>query len=306
MPEFVFPVAATAFAWWISTGIVLWVVRRPNWPRNRATLAATPILIAGFFGLSLSSGDTTVLGAYFASLSALLVWGWLEVSFLTGSITGPTKASCPPEIGGAHRFFWAVNAIVYHEIALLVGGLVVVLLTFGAANQFGLATYALLWTFRLSAKLNLFLGVRNLGTEFLPHSLAFLASFFRRRPMNSLFPVSITAATVVLVLLIQQVFPPEASVFHRTGFGILATLTALAVIEHWFLVLPIDIAPPLWRWALESSGSRGQRSNVPRFDVENSEPQSKGNSPVLPVIVRPLRKDRQPEFSSTCSTRSGP
>ena len=49
---------------------------------------------------------------------------------------------------------------------------------------------------RESAKLNLFLGVRNLSEEFLPAHLAYLQSYFRRRSMNMLFPFSVTVSTV--------------------------------------------------------------------------------------------------------------
>ncbi|MGQ3058344.1 MAG: DUF3623 family protein, partial [Nevskia sp.] len=35
------------------------------------------------------------------------------------------------------------------------------------------------------------------------------------------------------------------------SLGFLATLLSLAVLEHWFLVLPIP-ADALWRWGLSS------------------------------------------------------
>lgn len=34
------------------------------------------------------------------------------------------------------------------------------------------------------------------------------------------------------------------------GYALLATLLALAIIEHWFFVLPIPAAS-LWRWSLQ-------------------------------------------------------
>ena len=68
-------------------------------------------------------------------------------------------------------------------------------------NQTGWWTYLVLWSMRLSAKLNLFLGVRNLSENFLPAHLAYLQSYFTRRSWNWLMPVSVTAATAVLVPL---------------------------------------------------------------------------------------------------------
>ncbi len=47
----------------------------------------------------------------------------------------------------------------------------------------------------LSARLNLFLGVRNLHAEFLPDHLAYLVCYLKRAPMNRLFPVSVTLGT---------------------------------------------------------------------------------------------------------------
>ena len=45
------------------------------------------------------------------------------------------------------------------------------------------------------AKLNLFLGVPNLSVEFLPPHLGYLASYFSNKPMNLLFPASVTLAS---------------------------------------------------------------------------------------------------------------
>jgi putative photosynthetic complex assembly protein 2 len=43
-------------------------------------------------------------------------------------------------------------------------------------NQVGTGTFAVLWVMRISAKLNLFLGVRNLSEELLPPHLAYLGA----------------------------------------------------------------------------------------------------------------------------------
>jgi putative photosynthetic complex assembly protein 2 len=103
---------------------------------------------------------------------------------------------------------------------------------------------------RLSAKFNVFLGVPNLTEEFLPDGLAFLKSYFRKRPMNLLFPVSITASTIATWLLVDQAISGTTGL-AVAGFTMLAALMALAVLEHWFLVLPLPVAT-LWRWGLTS------------------------------------------------------
>ena len=52
-------------------------------------------------------------------------------------------------------------------------------LTRDGANQVGLWTFVILWAMRQSAKLNVFLGVRNLSEEFLPEHLRYLETSLR-------------------------------------------------------------------------------------------------------------------------------
>ena len=58
-------------------------------------------------------------GAYIAFLSALAIWGWIELAFLSGIITGPNRAPCPPGAPGWDRFWRAVGTIAWHEVALI-------------------------------------------------------------------------------------------------------------------------------------------------------------------------------------------
>ncbi|HYI72718.1 MAG TPA: DUF3623 family protein, partial [Skermanella sp.] len=72
---------------------------------------------------------------------------------------------------------------------------------------------------------------------------------FRKRPMNCLFPVSVTLSTIAAILLVQAAGAPGNSGFETAGFTFLATLVALALLEHWLLVLPLPAAA-LWNWYL--------------------------------------------------------
>ncbi len=110
-------------------------------------------------------------------------------------------------------------------------------------------TYLVLWGMNLSARLNLFLGVRNLHAEFLPEHLRYLGSFFRRAPMNALFPVAMILATGFLLVLLHPAVTESASAFKRSGHTMMATLMALAILEHGFLMLPLPSAA-LWGWGL--------------------------------------------------------
>ncbi len=204
MTEIGLPALYAALVWWFMTGAILYLDGLPR-STFRWSFAAASLLLAGaLFDLHASALDVSVGGAYTAFTCAVLAWGWLEMSFLMGFVTGPRKSACGSDCGGgwAH-FIHATEAIIYNELATLAGGLTVLALTWGAPNRVGLWTYLVLWAMRLSAKLNLFLGVLNTGEAFLPDHLQYLKSFFRNRRMNLLFPLSIAASTVVAVQLAQ-------------------------------------------------------------------------------------------------------
>ena len=74
-------------------------------------------------------------------------------------------------------FVYAVQTCLWHELAIVVAAVAIVWLTWGGANQVGAWTFLMLLGMKLSAKLNVFLGVRNLNEEFLPEHLSFLKSY---------------------------------------------------------------------------------------------------------------------------------
>jgi putative photosynthetic complex assembly protein 2 len=216
---------------------------------------ATLLLVAAAFILRSSSADVSVRGAYTGFSSAILVWGWLEMSFLMGFITGPRKHACADRCSGWRHFVHATQAIAYNELATLLLAAGVFIATWQAPNRVALWTYLVLWAMRLSAKLNLFLGVPNLGEKFLPAHLVYLKSFFRNRSMNFLFPLSVSAATVVLVLIAQK-FRAVQDPAQGVGLALVGSLLALAVVEHWFMVLPFP-SEKLWKWAMGSPRDSG-------------------------------------------------
>lgn len=258
----------TFFVWWFSTGAVMYAVGLPERVSGWTLAVATGVLAAALYGLAASSADTTVWGAYLAFTCALLVWGWCETTFLLGVITGPRTTPCPPEAQGWTRFRNAVAAIITHELAILLAAVAIAVLTWDAPNLFGLWTFLILWIMRLSAKFNLYLGVPNLSEELLPPRLAFMASYFRKKPMNALFPVSVTGATVATLWLAQAAAVPGITTFTASGMTLLATLMALAVLEHWFMVLPLPAAA-LWGWGLGSrqTDSRKQTGKPEAIDT---------------------------------------
>ncbi len=243
------PVLFAVFVWWFSTGIVLLLDGLPRTTFRWSHLLSTALAIGAFAGLAHTAPQTTVTGAYCAFTSALLVWGWHELSFLTGWVTGPRQRAADRGAHGWVRFVQAVGAILWHELAILGSGALIAAITWDAPNQVGLATFAVLWVMRISAKLNVFLGVRNLSIELLPPHLAYLASYFRRRAMNLLFPLSITASTVVAAWTVNDALDASPGGAYATGQLLVVTLLVLAIVEHWLLVLPLQ-ATALWRWAM--------------------------------------------------------
>lgn len=258
MTELLLPAVFTVFAWWFSTGAILYLDGLS--PRTfRVSLGAATLVTAGaLWGMAVTAHDTSLTGVYLAFLCGLMVWGWQEMAFLMGLLSGPRREPATPGAPPLRRFAEAVGAILNHELGIIAGAVLVTALTWGGENLVGLWTYLLLWVMRQSAKLNLFLGVPNLAEEFLPDHLAYLQSYFRRRPMNLLFPLSITAGTIGTILLFQAATDDGVSAAEAAGYVFLGTMLGLAVLEHWFLVLPIP-SVLLWAWSLREEARRKAR-----------------------------------------------
>ena len=237
------------FIWWFSTGIVILLNRMSRTAITMSLVLSSLLCIGALMGLSHTAQQSSVTGAYCAFTCALLAWGWNELSFLTGWITGPQKTALSENTLGWPRFVVSFKAVVWHELAILMVGALIVYITWDAPNQVGTGTYLVLWIMRTSAKLNLFFGVRNLSEEFLPAHLAYLESFFKRRPMNAFYPFALLGASVCLWWLVAYANNPLASPAQVVGAVLVGTMLALAIVEHLMLVLPLDTTT-LWRWAI--------------------------------------------------------
>lgn len=250
--------------WWASTGAILWRVRRadlgPEGAHMRSVLWALPLLPAALFGLQATAAGQGTAEVCLAFLCALALWGWIELAFLSGVVAGPNRTPCPGEASFGVRFLRATGTILWHELALLAALAAIWLATAGATNPVGFLTFAVLLGARISAKLNLFLGVPRINVEFLPRPLAHLPSHFRHARMNALFPFSVTALTFLAGFWAAEAMaaPDDAA---RLGHVLLAVLTALAVLEHWFMVLPLP-DQRLWRWMLPEAPP-GAAPNLP-------------------------------------------
>jgi putative photosynthetic complex assembly protein 2 len=251
MSLYVLPVLFTLALWWGSTGVILKLVKLPRSSFPLSMLGMTAVLLIGIQGLWSSRDDVSVAGGYLAFASGMAVWAWIETSFLLGYVTGPRRQPCETGCSGGRHFLHSVAAILWHEVAIAVGMVLVGWLTRGGANDVGWATFMVLWVMRLSAKLNLFLGVPNRGEQFLPPHLQYLKSFFGAQRINFLFPLSITAITALAGWLLAMLAGRPGD-FMATSYTLLLTLVLLALVEHWFMVLPWD-SERLWQWHQDSA-----------------------------------------------------
>ena len=237
----------TALCWWLGTGVILWLDRL-NPCSFRFSLAGWTVLLAlSFWGVAHSMREVSVVNAYLAFGSVIVMWGWHELTFLTGWITGPRKTPLESGAQGWSRLVQSVQVMLYHELALLANFALLWWMQDGQQNHVAICTYALLWFMRLSAKLNLFFGVPQNGAQYLPAHLKYLASYFRTRDMTLWFVLSMGAAMGTwfwLVWLAQQ-----GAVAITTGWVMLATLLGLAIVEHVIMIFPWPLER-LWGWAM--------------------------------------------------------
>jgi len=248
---YVGPTIFALFLWWFTTGVIFYLDSRAPHTFKWSMIFGTVMLGLALAMLSAQANATDEQGAYLAFTAGLLAWGWQELSLYTGFVTGPRKIRCAEGCSGIKHFGHAIAANLWHEIAIVVVAAVIWFLVKDGVNKIGFFTYLILWAMHLSARLNVFLGVRNVSVEFVPPHMDVLKSFLSQRPMNMLFPLSITLATTGTIFLIGKTMD-AAPGFETVGLTLLSAIMGLALVEHWFLVLPIPF-DRLWRWSLPQS-----------------------------------------------------
>jgi putative photosynthetic complex assembly protein 2 len=257
---YVLPALFALFVWWFSTGAIIFLDNLPRTTFKWSILGASFVFFFCLIGINHTAHQTSVTAAYEAFFFGLFAWGWQEISFYMGYVTGPRDEPCPEGCSGWAHFVHAIQTSLWHELAIIFSAGIVVYLTWGLPNQVGTWTFMVLWWMHQSAKLNVFFGVRNLNEEFLPEHLTFLKSFLKSKPMNLFFPISITVSMVITTMLWEHAGSAH-TVFARSADTFLATMMTLAILEHWFLVIPLP-AGKLWQWGLAS------RKATKSFDVE--------------------------------------
>ena len=132
--------------------------------------------------------------------------------------------------------------------------------------------------------------------ELMPASVRFLKTYFIRKPIGAFFPVSVTLATAVLVILIQRIVEVAVTPFDIVGLTLVSTLFALGVVEHWFMLLPLP-AITLWGWGMRSGFPPEDATMKQEADVKVT------NAPPNLVVLARVRPDSVPPrpAQATCA-----
>jgi putative photosynthetic complex assembly protein 2 len=242
-------ISAAILVWLASTGVILWRVASADAvglpAHRRSVVLSLPVMVVGLWGYTVTLGEGSVAGAYGAFLSAIAIWGWIELAFLSGVVTGPSREPPPPGARGPRRFLAALATVAYRQVLVVVTLAALVHVGLGAANPFGLLTFALLVLARVCAEVNFFLGVPRIHSDLLPGTLAHLDPHFRRARHSAFWVVSVAGLAALTLAAAFQI--PGSEPWAAAGWTLLATLTALALLEHLLMVLRLP-DDRVWRW----------------------------------------------------------
>jgi putative photosynthetic complex assembly protein 2 len=250
------PALVVLLAWFGSTGMVAWLANRGkdtfarsiSWAGFAAGICLCVIVYAAH---GPDAAGPTIMDAYISFGAALVIWGWLELTFLTGIVAGPRRIVSDPLARGWRRFSDAAATLIYHEIAIAGVMVMLVSLTWASANPTGAVIFSLLFALRLSAKLNLFVGVPNMSDEIMPGHLEYLKTYFGPRRLHGALAFSLAALTALSVWLGARALAAPDDSFAAVSATLVFMLAALGSLEHLFLALPFRDGA-LWRWALPS------------------------------------------------------
>ena len=240
---------AAVALWWLLTGIALLCVHQAPSVRKWVLGVATVIAGTSFWILPETAATHSISSVLMGFLIGLLIWGWLELVYLMGYVTGPNKHQAPGGAPIAKRFMLALATIIYHE-ALALTVIVLAFLQVGLEGN-NLVTplvLSVLWIMRCSTKLNLFFGVRHFNENWLPKSLNYITSFIVVGKNSALIVPTTFMATLLAAALFFGGLNAASPTAELTLY-LLAWVSTLAVLEHFFLMYPLG-EHALWRWAV--------------------------------------------------------
>ncbi|TKD52204.1 DUF3623 family protein [Sphingomonas baiyangensis] len=240
------PLLFALAAWFLGTAAVVWLNSRAPATFARSLRIGAVLSLAATLWLAVLVRDPSPAAAYAAFAAAIVIWGWHELAFLTGAVMGPNRTLCPAGLAGWPRFRAATATVIHHEVALAAHLALIAAIGWEQPNQTATAAFAALFVLRLSAKLNLFLGVANLSDEVFPARLAYLKSYFGARRWTPFYIVSLIGGG--WLIWTGWTMAQAASGGAATGAMLVTGLATLGLVEHALLMLPLSDAA-MWRWA---------------------------------------------------------
>ncbi|NJL96050.1 MAG: alpha/beta fold hydrolase [Anaerolineae bacterium] len=205
--------------WWGPTGAIMALYGRSRQVMRRGYALLSLAMLAALAGVLALRGASSVEGVALAVGCGVVIWGWQTAGYYLGFVTGPAPA--PTQLRFPlplqTRFRIALRASLYHELLVIALGVVLALLSLGAANPFAFWIYLALALMHTSAKLNVFLGVRNFRVELLPSQMHYLGGLLGKGSSNWLFPISLSLAVGAVALLLAYAAQPETPLARQRG-----------------------------------------------------------------------------------------
>ena len=273
------PLIGAVLIWWGATGTIIYLCGRRAW-RPWVFGFVTALQPLAFWQLWAEKNSAETGGVFMSFFWAIVIWSWIETSYYTGFVVGRRTPELEPDTPTGRRFRQAIVANLYHELAILALSGAVIATGWGGVNETGLWAFMILhWTHQ-SAKINIFLGVNNLTTDYLPDNLKYMAQYFTRRPLNTFFPFSATITTVIATFLFSSILSSN-SAGQQVGQALLFVMMVAAILEHWWLVTPVPTS--IWKWALKSreQGNSEQLIQNPKSKIEDGNATASGQPPAI-------------------------
>ena len=243
------PILVAVLVWWVSTGILIWLVGRSEPARMAAAVGLSLIVVGATFAVVELRENSSVLGIYAGFLVGIAMWAWHEAMLLFGYISGPRRSDCPTGLNSWERFKVSTQTVIHHEVLIALHAVLIIWLSLAGTNQVAAATFVLLWGMRISAKLLIFFGAPNASHHFLPMHLKYLSTYFNTRRRTRAFPIFLVLTSAVACFLLYNGLIHQAGTVDAIASLLLGTLALLAVFEHIALILPIP-DQRLWAWAV--------------------------------------------------------
>ena len=227
--------------WWAATGVTL-AMQRSAFTSTASVITATVFAVVGCLLIVNSRHETTVRGARFAFLGSALVWWWCSTLFYAGvGIHIADNISTGPRTFALA--FQAIEATVRPDLVGVLALILVAALVRSTPNRTAFWTLLVFFATLQTAKLNVFMGVRNSGIDWLPEHLVGLSRFFGPPQNSPLLPVTIVGLAVCFVVSAARSHE-AASAFRKHMLAMLSFLLGLALLEHVFL--GVNLTLPLW------------------------------------------------------------